>query len=161
MAFLVVLCGSFACLSAQNTNATLSGTVTDPSGKVVPGVEIIAIDTDTGVSATTSTNNEGIYVLPGLMGGHYRIVATHEGFKRIELTNVTLEVAASVTRNFQLELGTVSQTVTVEGNGLSINTTDGSVSTVINREFVDEIPLNGRTLQNLLPLSPGIHCQVL
>jgi len=156
VALLVLLCGGFACSSAQTTNATLSGTVIDPSGKVVPGVEVAVTDTDTGLSSNTHTNREGIYVLPGLMGGHYRIVVTHEGFKRIELTNVTLEVAASATRNFQLELGSVSQTVTVEGNALNINITDGAVSTVINREFVDEIPLNGRTLQNLLPLSPGI-----
>ncbi len=153
---LSLLCGNFAIVSAQTTNATLSGTITDPSGKVAPGVEVTVLNTDTGVSATSRTNNEGVYTISGLQYGHYRVVVTHDGFKRIELTSVTLEVAASVTRNFQLELGTSSQTVTVEGNALNINTTDGSVSTVIDREFVDQIPLNGRTLQNLLPLSPGI-----
>ncbi len=153
---LSVLSGRFANLAAQTTNATLSGTVTDPSGKVVPGVTITALDTDTGISTTSRTNNEGIYTISALEYGRYRVVVAQGGFKQIELTDLTLEVAASVTRNFQLELGTGSQTVTVEGNALNINTTDGSVSTVINRDFVDQIPLNGRTLQNLLPLSPGI-----
>jgi hypothetical protein len=141
---------------AQTALATLSGQVSDPSGRVVPSADVLATNTNTGVATDIKTNGQGIYLFAALQPGHYRIVVTRQGFKRIDLTDVTLEVAGTVTRDFRLELGAVSQTVTVQGNGLNINTTDGSVSTVISRDFIDQIPLNGRTLQNLLPLSPGV-----
>ena len=153
-----LLCTSafLAPLAAQTTNATLSGTITDPSGKVVPTVSVAATNTDSGVGVNTRTNNDGLYVLPSLLPGHYQLTVDKQGFKRIELRDVTLDVAETSVRNFHLELGPVSETVTVQGNGVSLNTSDGSVSTIISREFIDDLPLNGRTLQNLLPLSPGI-----
>ena len=150
------LCLRRRALPAQTTSATLSGTVTDPTDKVVPGADVTATNTDTAVVSKTKTNGDGIYLLPTLQYGHYSINVSKQGFKQIELKDVTLDVAAIVTRNFHLELGAASDTITVEGNGLNVNTSDASVSTVISREFVDEIPLNGRTLQNLLPIVPGV-----
>jgi hypothetical protein len=149
----ILLCSS---AGAQTTSATLSGTVTDPTSKVVPAADLTATNTDTDVVSKTKTNGDGIYLLPTLQYGHYRINVNKQGFKQIELKDLTLDVAAIVTRNFHLELGAASDTITVEGNGLNVNTSDASVSTVISREFVDEIPLNGRTLQNLLPIVPGV-----
>ena len=135
--------GSPGALSAQITSATLSGTITDPTGKVVPAVDVTATGVDTGVASHTRTHGDGIYLLPALQPGRYRVTVNKQGFRRIEVTDVTL-------------LGAASETITVEGQGININTIDGSVSTVIDREFVDAIPLNGRTLQNLLPIIPGI-----
>jgi hypothetical protein len=148
-----MICGH--CYS-QTTDATLSGVVTDPAGKVAPAVDVTVTNTDTGIVAKTKTNGDGIYLVPALQSGHYRINVSKQGFKQIEVTDVTLDVTAAATRNFHLELGAASETITVEGSGLNVNTSDASVSTVISREFVDEIPLNGRTLQNLLPTIPGI-----
>ena len=141
---------------AQTTNASLSGTVTDPTAKAVPAADVTATNTDTGVAAKTKTNGDGIYLLPALQPGHYRVNVNKQGFKQIEVTDLALQVTDAATRNFHLELGAASETVTVEDSGVNINTSDASVSTVISREFVDAIPLNGRTLQNLLPIVPGI-----
>jgi hypothetical protein len=94
--------------------------------------------------------------VPALQPGHHRLTVNKQGFKQIEVTDVTLDGTDTATRNFHLEPGAPSEIITVEGEGININTSDASVSTVISREFVDEIPLNGRTLQNLLPMVPGI-----
>jgi carboxypeptidase family protein/TonB-dependent receptor-like protein len=151
----LVCCGS-ATVRAQSTNATLSGTVMDPQGKVVPDVEVNATNVDTNVSFDSKTNGDGIYVLAALRPGRYRVIVTKPGFKQIALTDVVLNVQDTVSRNFTLELGATSETITVEAGGLNINTTDASVSTVIDRDFVANIPLNGRSLQSLIQLTPGV-----
>jgi hypothetical protein len=147
---------SAGALRAQTALSTLNGQVFDPSGQVVTAADVLAANTDTGVETKTKTNGEGIYLLPALQPGHYRVDVNKQGFKQSEVTDVTLQVADTATRNFRLELGVASETVTVEGARLNINTTDATVSTVISREFVDEIPLNGRSLQNLVLLAPGV-----
>lgn len=141
---------------AQTPLVTLTGEIFDPSGGLVPAADVLATNIETGVETHTETNGDGIYLLGALQAGRYRIGVTKQGFRQTELNDVTLQTAASVTRNFHLELGSSSDRVNVEDNGLDISMTDASVSTVISREFVDQIPLNGRTLQNLLPLSPGV-----
>ncbi len=123
---------------------------------MVPAVDVTATSTDTGVATHAKTNGDGIYLLATIQPGHYRVTVNKAGFMQIEATDITLQVTDAATRNFKLELGPTSDTITVEDSGLNVNTSDGSVSTVISREFVDEIPLNGRTLQNLLPIVPGI-----
>lgn len=154
-AFLISVLLAFLAVG-QTTSAGLSGTITDPSGKVVPAAEIAVTDTGTGVSISVKSNSLGIYSFTSLPPAHYELVARKQGFKETKLTGITLEVADSAVRDIQLELGAVSETIAVPGGGVNVNTSDGSVSTVISRDFVDEIPLNGRTLQNLLPLSPGV-----
>ncbi len=158
--WLLILCLCMACsvkiALAQTGTATISGTVTDPSGKVVPDADVSAVNMDTNAASSTKTNADGIYVVAALQPGRYRVRVSKQGFRQIELTDVNLNVQDLVSRNFRLEVGTIAEVITVQGNGININTSDGSVSTVIDRDFVDEIPLNGRTLQNLLPLSPGV-----
>jgi hypothetical protein len=157
--FLVAGLTLLACataLRAQTSSATLSGTVMDPSGKAVPGVDVKVTNVDTNVSFAARTNGDGIYVLPALQPGHYRVIVTKTGFKQIALTDVVLNVQDTVSRNFNLEIGAVSETITVTANDLNINTTDGTVSTVIDREFVSQLPLNGRSFNTLLQLTPGV-----
>jgi hypothetical protein len=154
---LTVLVGSSAStLRAQTASATLSGTIMDPNGEVVPGVEVSATNIDTEISMNTKTNGDGIYVLPALQPGHYRVIVTKAGFKQIALTDVVLNVQDTVSRNFSLEIGAVSETVTVTADSTNINTTDASVSTVIDRGFVENLPLNGRSFNTLLQLTPGV-----
>jgi hypothetical protein len=128
----------------------------DQSGKVVPDVELAITNVDTNVSSTTKTNGDGIYVLTALQPGHYRVIVTKEGFKQIALSDVILNVQDTVSRNFNLYVGAASETVTVNANGVNVNTTDASVGTVVDRQFVENMPLNGRSLQSLISLSPGV-----
>jgi hypothetical protein len=142
-------------LFSQTTDATLSGTILDPSSRVVPDAEVIVTNVDTAVNYSTKTNQSGIYVLPDLPPGRYRVTVSKLGFKQISLTNVELHVQDTVSRNFNLDLGASSETITVDGSGIVINTTDATVSTTIDRDFAENLPLNGRSFQTLLLLSPG------
>ena len=143
-------------LQAQEANARISGIVTDPSKAVVTGVEVVALNVDTNVRFTTRTNGSGVYVLPGLPIGDYRVEVAHTGFKSIVEPGITLHTQDALELNFEMALGSASETVTVNASGVNINTTDASVSTVIDRDFVENMPLNGRSLQDLEALVPGV-----
>jgi hypothetical protein len=140
----------------QSTNAALTGVVDDPSKAVIAGAQITAINTETGVKSSTTTNNSGVYVLPGLIPGNYRIEVDKQGFKGIIEAGLVLHVQDAVQLNFHMALGSMTETVSVEANGLNINTTDASVSTVIDRTYVENMPLNGRSFQDLILLTPGV-----
>jgi hypothetical protein len=143
-------------LGAQSTNATLNGQVTDAQGKAVPGVVMEAVSIATNVSYPTKTNGSGIYSFPNLPPGEYRLVVKKDGFKAINKIGLVLHVQDTIEQNFSLEVGSVSESVTVHAEGNLINTETASVSTVIDRQFVENIPLNGRTLQSLITLTPGV-----
>jgi hypothetical protein len=151
---LLVSCSAMT-LRAQTGTATLSGTVVDPAGKVVPGVEVKATNVDTGTIAGTKTNGDGIYVLSALPPGHYRMLVTVRGFKQIALTDITLSTQDSISRNFSLEVGAVSETVTVNADNERMPTDSPAVGLLVNRDFIENMPLNGRSLQDLLALAPG------
>src|SRR5437867_826413 len=145
---------------AQTEVASVSGTIVDRQGGLVPGVEVVVVNTDTNEKYATKTNSAGVYNVPSVKPGHYRIVVTKPGFKQIDLRNITLNVQDSVNRNFTLDLGGVSETVIVNaGDSLNINTTDASVSTVVDQTYVKNMPLNGRSFQDLILLTPGILTQ--
>ena len=144
------------CLSSQTESATLSGTITDGTGALVPNVQVTVTNQDTNISSATKTNTAGVYNVPGLNPGRYRVVVEKEGFKQVDVRGITLNVQDVISRNFTLEVGGTSETIQVDGSGASINTTDASVSTVIDRQFVENIPLNGRSFQSLIELTPGV-----
>ncbi|HEY1501231.1 MAG TPA: TonB-dependent receptor [Acidobacteriaceae bacterium] len=153
----LVVCLLFPCaLFAQSTSAALTGSVDDPAKAVLPNVRITAINTLTGVKTVTKTNGDGQYVLPGLIPGPYRVEVDKRGFKSIIEAGLTLHTQDAVQMNFHMAVGSMSETVTVNANGVNINTTDASVSTVIDRDFVENMPLNGRSLQDLMVLVPGV-----
>jgi hypothetical protein len=151
----VLGCSSATILRAQTGTATLSGTIMDPSGKVVPDAEVSIINVDTSAARVTKTNGDGIYVLPALLPGHYRVIVTKPGFKQVALTDVVLSTQDSISRNFNLEVGAVSETVNVSANNSSMQTDDPAVSMTVTREFVENMPLNGRSFQDLIQLAPG------
>lgn len=144
-----------AALYAQTGAATLSGTITDSSGAVVPGVQVKITNQATNVSVETTTNRAGVYSVPGLIPSVYEVLVEKQGFKQVDVRNITLNVQDTVSRNFSLQVGGTSETIQVDGSGLTINTTDASVSTVVDRQFVDTMPLNGRSFQSLILLAPG------
>src|SRR5271170_4055713 len=141
---------------AQTATATLSGVINDPKGGVVPDVEVTTTRIETGTVFTTKTNEAGIYFFTGLLPGHYHLMIHKPGFKEIAIKEFELHVQDKLEQNFSLEIGSVSETVTVTANDLNVNTTDASVSTVIDRNFVESLPLNGRSFNTLLQLTPGV-----
>ena len=156
---LLTLCVSMLA-NAQSTDATLSGVVVDPTGKVIPDAEIEIVNDATGVLYSSATNQAGIYTTTILPPGQYRVQVSKIGFKTLIKPGITLNVQSAVSLNFTLPLGAASETVTVDAGATQINTTDGSVSTVIDRKFVENMPLNGRSFQELLTLAVGAHGKV-
>jgi hypothetical protein len=142
-------------LIAQSTDASLTGLIDDPQKKVIPEVSVTAINTQTGVKTSTTTNNDGQYVLEGLIPGSYRIEVDKQGFKGIIEAGLTLHVQDIVQINFHMAVGSMSETLTVNASGVNVDTTDGTVSTVIDRALIDNMPLNGKDMQTLFELSPG------
>ena len=153
--FVLSLCLAPA-VFAQMETASLSGRVTDPNGAVVPHALIEAIENNTNVRTTTETNGDGLYYLPSLRPGNYRVVVSKDGFRQVIQAEVVLHVQDVLTLNFGLQIGSVSETVTVTGGAPLINTQDATVSTVVDRQFVENLPLNGRSFQTLIQLTPGV-----
>jgi hypothetical protein len=143
-------------LGAQSTNATLNGQVTDAQGKAVPGVIMEAVSIATNVSYPTKTNSSGIYSFPNLPPGEYRLVVKKDGFKAINKIGLVLHVQDTIEQNFSLEVGSVSESITVHAEGNLINTETATVSTVVDRHFAENLPMNGRSFQTLIQLTPGI-----
>lgn len=152
---LLILCATQLGI-AQSTNATLSGVVLDPIGRVIQNAEIQILNEATGVQFHGKTNEAGIYTVSVLPPGQYRVEVSKVGFKTLIKPGIVLNVQSAVALNFTLPLGATSESITVEGGASAINVTDGSVSTVIDRDFVENMPLNGRSFQDLLTLSPGV-----
>ncbi len=144
---------SLASAMAQST-ATLSGSVSDPQGALMPGVSIVVRHQGTGVERTVVTDSAGQYLAASLPPGLYRIEARLQGFKP-QANDAELGVARTVVINFQLSVGNVSEDVTVAASHPTIDTTTISVGQVINQRTVQEIPLNGRHFVDLGLLVPG------
>ena len=153
---LVFICLTCMTICRADDLAAVTGLITDPQGRSVPGVTILITNLGTNVVSRTVTNDQGIYRVPSLQPGIYRITVDKDGFKSIVKSGVELHVQDVASINFELEVGSVNETVTVESGGLVINTTDASVGTVINRNFISQLPLNGRSFNTLLQLTPGV-----
>jgi hypothetical protein len=150
---------SLLCLApafAQSPNATINGIVLDPSGAAIAGAQVVVVNDATGVQYTTKTNGEGIYVVPNLSPGPYHLQVSNSGFKTIIKPDIVIHVQDALAINFTLPIGAASEVVTVQGGTPLINTQDAAVSTVIDRQFVENLPLNGRSFNTLLQLTPGV-----
>jgi len=141
---------------AQTESATVLGRVTDPTGAVVNGVEVEIRNIDTNVATTSATNAEGLYSIHALPPGRYVIAVHKQGFKTVSVTGLSLNVQDNLVRNFILQVGAVSESITVNAESAKINTTDATVSTVIDRNFAENLPMNGRSFQTLVQLTPGV-----
>ena len=140
----------------QSENATVSGTITDPTGAAVTGAQVKLTNVNTGITAATPSNETGLYVFPVVRPGQYRMVVEKQGFRQIVLTDLTVNVQDALSRNFKLQLGVVGESVTVSGDVNKVNTQDASVSTVVDSQFVENMPLNGRSFQSLIYMTPGV-----
>lgn len=141
---------------AQTELASVYGRVTDQNGGVIVGTEVEIRNVETNESVTRTTNQDGLYTISSLHPGHYVISARKPGFKVVTVTQLDLNVQDNVIRNFTLEIGSVSETITVKAETVNMNTTDATVSTVVDRQFAENLPLNGRSFQTLIELTPGV-----
>jgi hypothetical protein len=143
-------------LRAQSTNASITGRVTDPSKALIADAKILAINTATNFRYETTTNASGEYYLTNLPPGLYQIEIEKPGFKKLIKPDVTLHVQDAIEIDFELTLGSASETVTVQSDTPLMNTESATVSTLIDHTFVDNFPLNGRSFQTLIMLTPGV-----
>src|SRR5882762_2813574 len=154
--FGLILFGLTLPILGQSPTATVNGLVRDPSGAVVPGAEVQLINEQTNTRYPARTNREGIYSVPNLPPGTYRIQVSKVGFKTIDKPDIILNVLDARAINFDLPVGAASETVTVDGGAAMIDPESFSVSTVIDRQFAENLPLNGRSFQSLIQLTPGV-----
>jgi Carboxypeptidase regulatory-like domain/TonB dependent receptor len=160
-----VFCGVFCllltafCLPpsvfSQSSTATLNGTVEDQKGAVVPGVAVSMVNVATALIRTTTTNEAGYFTIPFLPPGTYTIRAEVQGFAPAETRDVVLNVGDQKALRIELKAGDVNATVQIT-NEAELIRTDAAVGTVVNRQFVENIPLNGRSFQSLITLTPGV-----
>ena len=139
---------------AQSETATVSGQVADPSGLNITGAQVKLVDIDRDTSTNASTNNTGLYSFPSVRPGRYRMEVTAAGFKVVNVTGVTVNVQDHLEQNFKLVVGSISESITVEGGAPLVDTESATVSTVVDRNFAENLPLNGRSFQSLIQLTP-------
>jgi len=135
---------------------TISGTVTDASGAVIPGAAVTATQATTGLALKTVTGNEGTYVFPSLAPSIYNITVSHGGFESYTEKGVQVRADAAVTTNVALKPGSTSQTVTVSAQPAQVDVTTGTLSQVIGTSQVNNLPLNGRNAAQLTTLVAGV-----
>src|ERR1700732_1973985 len=143
-------------VSAQVTGATLSGTVTDQSGAVVPKAEISIKNIATGVTRAVSTDPAGFYSAPNLLPGNYEITTVAPGFSSAVRTGITVTVGAQQVLNLTLQVGQVTEKVQVTGEAPTVQLATSSISAVVDSTTVRELPLNGRSWTDLATLQPGV-----
>ena len=137
--------------------AAITGRVTDPSGAALPLVKVNARNDGTGSLSETVTNEEGYFVLPNLPLGSYTVEAAKEGFGLEKKTDLRLRVGQNARTDFQLKLGTVMSVIDVQGLALVIQSESSSVGAVVESRQILGVPLNGRSLFNVLSLAPGVQ----
>ena len=154
-------CGAlfaFLLLSASaafSQTATLGGRVTDTTDAVIPATRITVVNEATAAQRQVQTNEAGLYAVPSLAPGRYRILVEQDGFRSINRTGVVLEVDQRAEINFTLEVGEVTEQIEVTANAIQLNTVDASRGQVIENQRIVDMPLNGRNYNQLALLSAG------
>jgi Carboxypeptidase regulatory-like domain len=139
----------------QGGRASISGTVTEQTGAVVPDTKIVVTDTVTGQAREVVTTESGTYVVPLLPVGNFSVTCSHPGFKSETRTGVKLTADEKATVDFSLAVGEVTQTIEVSAGAEVINTTNGAIGQVVEQTAIVELPLNGRNPAELVFLAPG------
>jgi carboxypeptidase family protein/TonB-dependent receptor-like protein len=140
---------------AQGTN-TLSGTVVDSSGAVIPGADVSAKHIGTGVASTTVSNSEGVFSIPSLPIGTYTVTVSLQGFKTVVINDVVLTTGAGADVKATLEVGGVEEQVTVSSSSEIVPTQSSGVSTTVNTNQIQKIPITSRSAMDFVNLLPGV-----
>jgi hypothetical protein len=154
---LLVFLPLYPCIvGGQSTNGSISGRITDPSHAVIAEAKVAAINSATNFRYETATNGAGEYTSANLPPGSYSLEVEKSGFKKLIKPDVTLHVQDALEINFEMTVGSASESITVEAGAPLVNTESATVSTVIDRTVVEDLPLNGRSFQTLIMLTPGV-----
>jgi hypothetical protein len=142
---------------AQTANAALSGRITDSAGALISGAAVTLTESDTRITARTTSNGEGLYNFPSVKPGNYGMSVSASGFRTTTITGLTADVQGSLSRDVVLEVGAATQTVTVteEAADAIVARTSSELGTQIGQEQIHDLPLNGRNFTELLTLTPG------
>src|SRR5437867_5817779 len=141
----------------QNFSAAISGFVRDSTGAVIPGTTVTAKHIETGQTRTAQTSEEGSYTMPALPVGAYEVTAEKPGFKAQVRQGITLAVAQEAVVNLTLDVGDLAEKITVTEDIPIVNTTLSSVSGLINQQQIKDMPLNGRSFNDLLVLNTNVN----
>jgi hypothetical protein len=141
---------------AQGPTATINGRVLDPTKAVITDASVESINENTNVRRSTQTNDLGLFSIGNLPPGSYRIEVSKQGFKTIVKPKVVLHVQDVIALNFDMSLGSPSESVTVQGGAPLLDMESAAVGTVVDQKFVENVPLNGRSFQSLISLTPGV-----
>lgn len=141
---------------AQKTSGQITGEVVDQSGAALPDTKITATQVGTNLTREVMTNQDGIYSMPDLPVGIYRVSATHTGFKESVVENVTVNVSTTTRQNLSMQVGEVGERVDILADAVQIQQDTGTVGEVVTGEQVRELPLNGRSFVQLTQLQPGV-----
>ncbi|HEY3102201.1 MAG TPA: carboxypeptidase regulatory-like domain-containing protein [Pyrinomonadaceae bacterium] len=152
----VVMIVSATIATAQTGTSNITGSVTDSTGAVVPGASVTAMNEATGVKSTQTTTDSGVYAFSSLPVGNYTITVEKQGFKTLQKTKNALEVGTPLVVDAVLEVGSVSETVTVTGGAEQLNTANATIGNVVEQKAIEALPLNGRNPLTLLLLEPGV-----
>ena len=157
----VLLLSMIVCLVAgtawaQRTTGSIGGTVMDESGAVLPGVDITVISEGTGVVRNTLSNEAGVFVVPGLIPGTYTLAIEMPGFRRFEQTTITVESARDIRDNYTMQVGAVSETITVTGGQTLVSTVASEQRSGLTNTQLAELPNANRNISNILSLSPAV-----
>ena len=144
-------------VNAQSSNAQISGLITDPSGAVVPGAEITALNSATNVPYTAVSNGAGIYVLQELLPGPYTITVTAQGFGAVKQSGLVLMTGARLSQNFALKPGAVEESVTVSAAQTLISSDDAASASVLDNAMITELPQLNRNALDLTSTAPAIQ----
>jgi hypothetical protein len=156
-AYLVAILGvslGVAPLMAQN--AELSGLIGDPTGLAVSGARVVVQSADSGATRGVFSNGQGLYRVSALLPGPYNITVEANGFKTVRQNGVAIEVNQRARLDFALTIGSNTESMTVLGTAPLLNASDASVSTLVGNQFVENLPLNGRSFSSLIDLTPGV-----
>ena len=142
---------------AQQGRGTILGSVTDQTGAVVPGAQVVITNVNTNLNFNAVSNAEGSFNIPALIVGTYNVTVTKEGFKKYLRSGIVLEVDQKAQLNVVFETGAVSEVIEVTGSGALVDTTTATLGKVIENRRVQELPLNGRNAFSLVLLSPAVQ----
>jgi hypothetical protein len=140
---------------ASAQEATIVGTVMDPSGAIVPNVMVLVTNTDTGAVRTLATNDAGQYVVPGLLIGKYDLKVQASGFRVEEAKGIVLDVNDRIRVDFQMKLGEMTDEILVESTSVAVQADSGEQSSLVSGTQISELSTNGRSIYTYITLSPG------
>lgn len=148
--------GVFSIVAWGQATTSLRGTVTDPSGSAIRGARLTIVNTDTGLTRLVTSGADGTYVFPEVLPGTYNLIVEAAGFKKYQAVGVILRVDLPATTNVQMQVGTVSETVSITAEAPPLNTTDASVGNTMENNAIQNLPLNEENTVLLLSLQPGV-----